>query len=171
MNHDCKRGTARAIIMLVFGSLLLAPPACKEQHRNEAQSAEVRTPPPSSEAAVPPAAAMPVGDLEEPAAEAEPLSPLPEELQAKIFLPWSGDLDGMVKRRVIRALVVYNKTTYFLDKATPHGIAYDAMKQFEAILNRKLSLGKLGVHVVFLPVSRDQLLQSLAEGKGDVALG
>jgi hypothetical protein len=27
--------------------------------------------------------------------------------------PWSGDLDGMVERRIVRVLVVPNKTFYF----------------------------------------------------------
>ena len=41
---------------------------------------------------------------------------------------WTGDLDGMIKRRVIRVLTVYNKTYYFLDKDTQRGIVYDVMK-------------------------------------------
>jgi len=107
---------------------------------------------------------------EEPA-EAEPLSPLPPEFQATVLSQtWTGDLDGMVKRRVIRALVIYNRTTYFIDNGAPRGVAYDAMKEFESLLNKKMKLGKLGAHVVFIPVSRDQLLSTLAEGKGDVAL-
>lgn len=104
-------------------------------------------------------------------AEVDPLSALPEELQAKVLQPWNGDLDGMVKRRLIRALVVYNKLTYFVDNGTQRGVAYDSMKEFETILNKKLKMGKLGLHVVFIPVSRDQLLPSLAAGKGDIALG
>ena len=44
-----------------------------------------------------------------------------------VYKKWTGDLDGMVKRRLIRVLVAYNKTNYFLDKDTQRGIAYDAM--------------------------------------------
>src|SRR4249919_2466321 len=44
---------------------------------------------------------------------------------------WTGDLDGMVNRRLIRVLTLYNKTMYFLDKDTQKGIVYDAMKAFE----------------------------------------
>ena len=29
--------------------------------------------------------------------------------------PWTGDLDGMIKRRMIRALVPYSKTYYFTE--------------------------------------------------------
>jgi hypothetical protein len=30
--------------------------------------------------------------------------------------PWTGDLDGMIERRVIRVLIVNSKTFYFVDK-------------------------------------------------------
>jgi membrane-bound lytic murein transglycosylase MltF len=89
--------------------------------------------------------------------------------QGAIYQKWTGDLDAMVKRRLIRVLTVYNKTLYFLDKETPRGIVYDGMKMFEEDLNKKLKTGNLRVHVVFIPVSRDELFTSLVEGRGDIA--
>lgn len=83
---------------------------------------------------------------------------------------WTGDLDGMIQRRVIRVLVAYNKTNFFIDKDTQRGTAYDAMKEFEKVLNTKRKLGKLGVHILFIPVSRDELLTRLVDGRGDVAV-
>jgi membrane-bound lytic murein transglycosylase MltF len=83
--------------------------------------------------------------------------------------PWTGDLDGMLKRRVIRVLTVYNKSMYFLDKDTQKGIVYDAMKAFEEELNKKRKTGNLRVHVIFVPVSREELLPGLAKGRGDIA--
>ena len=44
------------------------------------------------------------------------------------------------------------------------------MKAFEADLNKKLKLGKLGMIVVFIPVSRDEIFTGLIEGRGDVAI-
>jgi len=82
---------------------------------------------------------------------------------------WTGDLDGMIKRRVIRVLTVYNKTFYFLDKDTQRGIVYDVMKTFEDELNKKYKIGNLRLHIVFFPVSRDELITGLAEGRGDIA--
>ena len=35
---------------------------------------------------------------------------------AEMTKPWTGDLDGMIKRRFIRVLTVYSKTLYFGDK-------------------------------------------------------
>src|SRR5512147_704491 len=84
--------------------------------------------------------------------------------------PWKGDFDGMVQRRMIRVLVVYNRILYFTDKYRQRGITYDAMKSFEDELNKKLGLKLLDrVHVVFLPVSRDKLISGLEEGIGDIA--
>ena len=82
---------------------------------------------------------------------------------------WLGDFDGMVERRTIRVLVVYNKMLYFLDGGTQRGIAYELLTRFEKFVNKKLKSGTLKTRVVFLPVSRDQLLPALLQGKGDIA--
>jgi membrane-bound lytic murein transglycosylase MltF len=84
--------------------------------------------------------------------------------------PWKGDLDGMIKRRMIRALVVYSKTFYFVDKGTQRGVSYDMLRAFEHDLNKKLKTRHLVVHVVFVPVRRDQLLPALRDGRGDIAV-
>jgi ABC-type amino acid transport substrate-binding protein len=82
---------------------------------------------------------------------------------------WSGDLEGMIKRRMIRVLVVYSKTFFFVDKGTQRGVAYEAFRKFEEDLNQKLKTRHLRVNVVFIPVARDELLPALVEGRGDVA--
>ena len=91
-----------------------------------------------------------------------------DDMPQALAKPWKGDLDGMVKRRVIRVLVVPSRTSYFLDKATQRGTAYDAMKAFEQELNQKFKTGKLGLHVVFIPMGRDDLLKKLEDGSGDL---
>jgi membrane-bound lytic murein transglycosylase MltF len=113
-----------------------------------------------------------------PAAETWAQSPEKEPTpkgQAAYKLPdttavkWTGDLDGMIERRLIRVLVTYNKTHYFVDRGTQRGLAYDAFRRFEEDLNKKLKRRHIRVHVVFVPVSRDDLLPSLLEGRGDIA--
>ncbi len=81
---------------------------------------------------------------------------------------WTGDLDGMTERHMIRALVIYSKTFYFLDGATQRGATYDALHAFEEQLNRKLGNKVRRVQVVFIPMSRDELLPALREGRGDI---
>ncbi|MCP4397907.1 MAG: transporter substrate-binding domain-containing protein [bacterium] len=83
---------------------------------------------------------------------------------------WTGDFDEMVERRIIRVLVVYSKTFYFIDKAEQRGISYDVLKEFEKTINEDLKLKTLRVKVVFLPVARDELFPLLAEGYGDIAV-
>jgi membrane-bound lytic murein transglycosylase MltF len=87
----------------------------------------------------------------------------------KINEVWTGDFDGVVKRRVIRALVVYNKMLYFLDGATQRGTSYDGLKEFEKFVNKKLKTRTLKINVVFIPVTRDKLLPALVKGLGDIA--
>ncbi len=74
----------------------------------------------------------------------------------------------MIQRRQIRVLVTYNKTSYFIDKGVQRGITYDAFRLFETDLNARRKTGNLPIHVVFLPVSRDELADALAKGRGDI---
>ena len=66
---------------------------------------------------------------------------------------WTGDIHGMLERRYIRALVLYNKTNFFYDGPQPRGITYEALKEFEKFLNEKLNTGNKpcssGIHSRF----------------------
>jgi len=84
---------------------------------------------------------------------------------------WTGDLDGMVTRRVIRILVPCSKLYYFVDRGTQLGLAFDSAKAFEADLNKRQK-NKVGhVNVILVPVRRDELIPGLIAGKGDIAMG
>ena len=93
---------------------------------------------------------------------------------ANVQKPWTGDLDGMIERGVIRVLTVNSKTIYFLDKGVQRGIAVEFVRLFEEELNKKLAAEKkikrkyLKVRAVFIPVRRDQLVPGLIAGKGDI---
>ena len=104
-----------------------------------------------------------------------PSAPLAQTDEVKEVLKlnevWTGDFDGMAERRVIRALVVHNKMLYFLDSGTQRGASYDLLKEFEKFVNKKLKTGTLKINVMFIPVTRDQLLPALTEGRGDIAVG
>jgi len=94
---------------------------------------------------------------------------------AKATEAWTGDLDGMIDRRVIRVLTAYSRTFYSVDKGVQRGGTYDIFQQFDRDLNSrlakesKLKNKNLKVNLVFIPVKRDQLLPALAAGKGDIA--
>jgi membrane-bound lytic murein transglycosylase MltF len=80
-----------------------------------------------------------------------------------------GDFDAMRKRRLVRVLVVYNRTNYFIDRGTPRGIVAEAFKLFEDYINQKYKTGNLRIHVALIPTRRDALASALLEGKGDIA--
>jgi membrane-bound lytic murein transglycosylase MltF len=88
-------------------------------------------------------------------------------------IPWTGDLDGMLKRRFIRVLVSYSKSQYYVVKGVQHGGSYEFLKAFEEDINRKFPYKEkdLKFHVLFIPVSRDKMFTRLAEGRGDMAVG
>ena len=112
-------------------------------------------------------------------AAAQTPAPAPaKEPPAKQGLPqipaaktWTGDLDGMIKRRVIRVLVPYSKTYYFVDRAVQRGLSYEVTRFLEGDLNKKLKTGNVRLHVVCIPVTRGEMVPGLLEGKGDIAMG
>ena len=79
-----------------------------------------------------------------------------------------GDLDGMVKRREIRALVVPSRSGFFYDKGHPQGIYFEALDEFQRFVNKRFITGSLKINVTYLPVRPEQLEKALLEGVGDV---
>ncbi len=99
---------------------------------------------------------------------ASPFDALPEGVRSKIDAPFTGDFDAMVERRAIRVGVTFNRTHYFIDKGQERGLTYESLKLFEKDLNADLKTGNLKVHVVIVPMSRDQLYPALTSGKVDM---
>jgi len=96
----------------------------------------------------------------------------PESAEGRLLAkPWSGDLDGMMGRRFIRVLVIPDKMNFFFDGRVMRGVTYDAMREFESVVNVKLKTGATPVGLVFVPVRRDEILQALVAGRGDIAAG
>jgi membrane-bound lytic murein transglycosylase MltF len=98
---------------------------------------------------------------------ASPYDALPEGVAGSLDVPFTGDFDAMVKRRLIRVGTVFNRTHYFIDKGVQRGLAYEGFKRFEDDLNKR-SNGLLKIHVVMVPLSRDQLFPALQAGKVDL---
>jgi membrane-bound lytic murein transglycosylase MltF len=87
--------------------------------------------------------------------------------------PWKGDFDAMLERRIIRVLVPYSRTLYFVDKGRERGLTADLARDFEAYLNTKYAkqLGRRPVTVLLIPTTRDRLLSGVVDGLGDIAAG
>ena len=121
--------------------------------------------PPASTA--PAAATSPAADEPIPAT-ASPFDALPEAVQLVLDQPFTDDFDALVKRRAIRVAVTFNRTHYFIDKGQERGLTYETLKLFENDLNADLKTGNLKVHIVIVPMPRDQLYAALASGKVDM---
>jgi membrane-bound lytic murein transglycosylase MltF len=87
--------------------------------------------------------------------------------------PWTGDFDGMLERRLVRVLVPYSRTLYYVDKGHERGITAGLVREFERYLNRRYAkrLGKRPLTVFIIPTPRDKLLPRVAQGRGDLAEG
>ena len=109
------------------------------------------------------------------AAHAQTPAP-PPAVQSDFTLPsldtkWTGDLDGMIKRRIIRILAPYSKTFYFVDRGVQRGLIYEISEIFERDLNKRLKTGNVKVHVAIIPTARGEFIAALRGGRGDIAMG
>jgi membrane-bound lytic murein transglycosylase MltF len=114
-------------------------------------------------------AAKPAEEAEAPLPPSELETQLPPELRELIAKPFKGDLDEMVKRRLVRIGVTFNRTFYFIDKGAPRGIAAEYGQLVEERLNSHFKTTNANkVHVFLIALPRDLLLSSLLDGKVDL---
>ncbi len=94
---------------------------------------------------------------------------LPPSVRAAVLSPFTGDVDELVKRRVVRIGVAFNRTFYYVDKGVQRGIAYEYGQLMEARLNQHFRTGNSNkIHVIILPLPREMLLPALIDGKADL---
>jgi membrane-bound lytic murein transglycosylase MltF len=97
-----------------------------------------------------------------------------DQIQNDLDIPglsnqWTGDLDVMVQKRMVRVLTVYGLGRYFVEDGQEKGITYELFKLLEDALNKRYQKKHIRIHVVFIPVARDELIPALIEGRGDIA--
>jgi membrane-bound lytic murein transglycosylase MltF len=113
-----------------------------------------------------PATPAPSASLPPPAYEAA----LPQGMRSIVGKTFTGDLDQMVARRLIRIGAPFNRTFYFIDHGVQRGLAYDYIRLFEDELNKHRNTGALKVAVIVMPMQRDELIAQLRAGKIDAAV-
>jgi membrane-bound lytic murein transglycosylase MltF len=151
--------TIRFLAMRVVPCVILvAATACSGQH----ETARVESEAPASTSAPGVAAETPLPNT------ASPFDALPETVRSVVDQAFTDDFDAMVKRRAIRVAVTYNRTHYYVDAGQERGITYESLKAFENDLNADLKTGNLRVHMVLVPMSREQLYPALSSGKVDM---
>lgn len=87
------------------------------------------------------------------------LSPLQKQ-------PYFGDLPELEKKGAIRVLVAADLGFYYIEDGRPKGILAELLYHFEKELRQRSSYFNLQV----IPVHRDELLPSLTNGYGDLAV-
>ena len=80
----------------------------------------------SSDASEPAGTVTPQQASVQEASQPEALPAETPKMIAGLLEPWRGDFDAMVERRVIRVLVTYNKTNFFIDRGNQRGIVAEA---------------------------------------------
>ena len=90
-----------------------------------------------------------------------------------VLEPWHGDLDGIIAERfgLIRLLTVLEPMHYAVDGRKQGGATYEGAREFEKFLNQRLGITRREdrVHVVIVPVRRDELIPFVRDGRGDIA--
>ncbi len=81
---------------------------------------------------------------------------------------WTGDYDGMQKRRMIRMLVPYSKTIYFIDRGKQLGTAVEFGQALETWINKGKKNEIEKVKIAYVPMARSQLIPALIAGQGDI---
>ena len=109
---------AVALLLIVAGLLV----GCGSGESVDAQLAA------SSTAQSPSATARVDAEAEQKLADTVDVT-LPVERIKALAKPWTGDLDGMLERRVVRVLVVPTQTHYFVHNGQAQGIAAEMLKK------------------------------------------
>ena len=84
------------------------------------------------------------------------------------YRTWIGDFDEMQKRRLIRFIVPYSKTVFFIDKGEQLGTAAEWGDEFDKWLNKGIKSELERIRIAFVPTPREQLLTALKDGRGDI---
>ena len=93
-----------------------------------------------------------------------------EQFVRSMFVPHKDDFDGMEKRRIVRIIVPFSKTIYFIDRGQQLGTAVEFGTALENELNkgRKKQIDK--IRVGFVPMPRAKLLSALEDGLGYIVM-
>ena len=107
---------------------------------------------------------------------AAPPAPEPSHAPRQLNLEgkvWTGDFDAILERRMLRVLIPYSRTLFFIDKGQERGITAELARDFERYINQKYKkqLGKRPLTAYLIPTTRDKLFSELREGRGDIAAG
>ncbi len=91
------------------------------------------------------------------------------ELDDPELAVFTGDIDKMRERGLVRALVVPSRTDFFIDSGRIKGIQAEFLSEFGHRLNAGVERESERVRIKFVPVSFDEIIPKLRSGQGDIA--
>jgi len=116
-----------------------------------------------------------------PGLRAEEKTPRAEEqadaVSSEVIIPgmvgktFRDDLPGIRQRGILRALVSYSRTDFFLQGARPQGLFVELLNQYETYLNKERKHNAPKITIKYVPVTFDRLIPALLAGEGDIAVG
>jgi membrane-bound lytic murein transglycosylase MltF len=158
-------------IRLFFATLLLCIVACDGGAIQNEAAAETPAAEPAARAeplSMPEAAADAAADAV-PAADVDTISDDPPPMPYSfIWQPWRGDYDGMVERRIIRALVPFGGYQFYYEDGRPRGASYELLQRLEEHVNKEAGGDNVKIYVVAIPMNRDELVPALLDGHADL---
>ena len=81
--------------------------------------------------------------------------------------PYTGDLDAMIERGIVRVLVTPSRTHFQIVSGRQRGRTVDAIVAFEQFLNQRIAPKR--VSLVLIPSSETSLIPDLVAGQADIA--
>ena len=95
-----------------------------------------------------------------------------EQFKAALGESYQDDLFELIDRGVIRVLVTYSKTHFFLDNGAQHGLTYEMLRELESYLNNRYKSRRKGraLSIVAIPVARDEIMEKLSSGQAELAI-
>ncbi|WP_420414657.1 transglycosylase SLT domain-containing protein [Roseibium sp.] len=94
-----------------------------------------------------------------------------DEFEKRLREPFKGDFDQIVEDGILRVLVPFSKTAYFIDGGVQRGTAVDLMTELGKYLDKKHGKKVRDGQLVMIPTPRADLFSDLEDGQGDIALG
>ena len=83
---------------------------------------------------------------------------------------WTGDLDGIVERGFLRIATAYNPIFFAPDGIEERGIVVEIGRELEKYLAASHTPKGKTIHVILIPLPRDQILPSVIDGRADIGV-
>src|SRR5687768_14045751 len=93
--------------------------------------------------------------------------PIVAESDMRVLEPFTGDLDALIDRGVVRVLVAPSETHFHVNGHLQRGRTVDVAVTFERFVNQRIA--PRTISVMLIPTAETALISDLIAGQGDIA--